>query len=104
MNRSAPARVTEARLTAGLARLYRNGYGTVLVLMLLGLLYSVAGWEPALIALKAGLVVLLSIPVISVVWVGVEALRQRDRFLLYVVLGIIALLIVAGVISIGFKE
>jgi hypothetical protein len=98
MNRSAPIRITEARLTSGLARLYRNGYGTVLVLMLLGLLYSVAGWEPALIALKAGIVVLLSIPVISVVWVGIEALRQHDRPLLYVVLGLVALLIMAGVI------
>lgn len=98
MNRSTPTRITEERLTSGLARIYRNGYGTVLVLMLLGLLYSLAGWEPALIALKAGIVVLLSIPVISVVWVGVEALRKRDRFLLKVVLGIIALLIVAGVI------
>lgn len=98
MNRSTPTRITEERLTSGLARIYRNGYGTVLVLMLLGMLYSLAGWEPALIALKAGIVVLLSIPVISVVWVGVEALRKRDRFLLKVVLGIIALLIVAGVI------
>ena len=52
MNRSATTWFTEARLTSGLARLYRNGYGTVLVLMMLGLLYSVAGWEPALIALK----------------------------------------------------
>ena len=103
MNRSTPTRITEARLTSGLARLYRNGYGTVLVLMLLGLLYSLAGWEPALIALKAGIVVLLSIPVISVMWVGIEALRKRDRFLIKVVLGIIALLIVAGVISVGFK-
>ncbi len=98
MNQTAKTRITEARLTSGLAQLYRIGYGSVLVLMMLGLLYSVAGWGPALIALKAGIVVLLSIPVISVVWVGVEALRRRDRPLLYVVLGIIALLIVAGVI------
>ena len=98
MKRSTPTRITEARLTSGLARLYRNGYGTVLVLMLLGLLYSLAGWEPALIALQAGIVVLLLIPVISVLWVGVEALHQRDRPLLYVVLGLVALLIVAGII------
>jgi len=98
MNQSAPTRITEARLTSGLAKLYRNGYGTVVVLMLLGLIYSIAEWQPALIALKAGIVILLSIPVISVVWVGIEALRQRDRFLLRVVLGIIALLIVAGAI------
>ena len=98
MNRPAGIRITETQLTSGLARLYRIGYGTVLILMLLGLFYPVAGWGPALIALKAGILVLLSIPVISVVWVGVEALRYRDRPLLHVVLGIIILLIVAGVI------
>ena len=99
MNRPATAKVPESRLTSGLSVVYRYGYSGALILMLIGLLFPLAGWSPAEAVLKAGILLLLCIPVVSALWVGYEALHGRDRRLLSVVAGIILLLMLAGLLA-----
>jgi len=91
--------ISESRLTSGLSVVYRLGYVGALLLMLIGLLFPLIGWRTALTASKAGVIVLLSTPVVSALWVGYRALRERDRPLTVIVLGIILLLGLACLLS-----
>ncbi len=92
-------RVSEARLTGGLATVYKYGYISVLVLMMAGILYPLLGWRPAETIYTAGIILLLSVPLISTLWVGFKAIRNRDRGLIAVVAGILVLVIVARLVS-----
>ena len=93
-------RIPEPRLTRGLSVVYRLGYVGALLLMLIGLLFPLIGWRTALTASTAGMIVLLSTPVVSTLWVGYRALRDRDLRLTAIVLGIILLLGLACLLSI----
>jgi len=92
-------RTPETELTGGLAVIYRNGYITVLLLMLVGILFPVVGWEFARYAYTAGIVLLMAIPVMTALWVGYRGIRNGDRRLVMVVAGIVLMLVLAGLIS-----
>ena len=91
-------RLTEAGLTAGLARFYQRGYLAVLVLMTTALLHPVTGWRAIDDLAMIGLILLAAVPLTAVLKVGFTALREGDRSLLLIVLGIIGLLAVAAIL------
>ncbi len=95
MSRQPGTRVSESQLTDGLARVYQYGTIGVLLLLLLGLLHPLTGWEPARLIMTAGVVALLALPIVTVLWVGMRAAARRDRHLGLIVLGILLLLITA---------
>ena len=45
--------------------------------------------------MNIGVVTLLALPIVTAVWVGIRAAIQRDRHLVLIVLGVVALLAVA---------
>lgn len=104
MKTQSRSRIPESELTGGLALVYKFGYSIVLVFMLAGLLYPLLGLDALKGIMTAGIVLLLSIPVVSTLWVGVKALRERDRGLLSIVLGIILLLVLARLVPLMFHS
>ena len=95
MSRQKGTRVPESQLTDGLARVYQYGTIGVFLLLLLGLLHPLTGWEPARLIMTIGVITLLALPIITVVWVGIRAVLQRDRYLVLIVLGILVLMAAA---------
>lgn len=98
MSDSDRRRVPEAALTSGLAQLYRFGMAAVFVLLLVGLLHPLAGWDAAGAIMDAGVILLFALPVVTVVWVGIRSLLAGDRQLVLIVLGIVILMAAARLV------
>ncbi len=92
------ARIPESQLTDGLARVYHYGSIGVFLLLLFGLIHPLTGWEPARTVMTAGVIALLALPIVTVLWVGLQALMRRDRHLVLIVLGILLLLVAARLV------
>lgn len=92
------ARIPESQLTDGLARVYHYGSVGVFLLLLFGLIHPLTGWEPARTVMTVGVIALLALPIVTVLWVGLQALMKRDRHLVLIVLGIVVLLAAARLV------
>ncbi len=102
MSRRNDARVPEGRLTGGLSRLYQYGMFGVMALLAVGLLYPLAGWEPGRTIMTVGVVALMALPIVSVFWVGGQALMEKDRHLILIVAGIVVLMVAARFLPLLF--
>ena len=103
MNRHPGSRIPESQLTGGLGALYHHSVIGIFLLLLIGLLHPLFGWEPARVVMLAGVILLFAVPIVSVLWVGLKALRSRDRQLLLVVLGIVLLMAAARLAPLFFQ-
>jgi len=95
------SRVPEEVLRRHLSRIYRYGYWISLLLIAFGVLIPYIAADRYFIGAVAGVVVLLSTPLVAAVWVGVAALTRRDRGLAMIVAGILLLLAVRVLLQVA---
>ncbi|MFO7767984.1 MAG: hypothetical protein R6W82_03375 [bacterium] len=94
-------RVSGGDLRSMLARVYRLGYRSSLILLGIGVFLPLAGLEAFRVAAHAGLGVLLVTPMASALAVGGKGVVRRDRGLVLVVAGIFLLLVAAALLQLS---